>query len=925
MASQKEAFFLQFYIPSEVARDCIAILGDMGNVQFKDMNNDINSFQRAFVKEIRNYDQCERKINYLSNIIKKQNINIPKQSFDHLVKLPSVDYHQFENNIESHLSSSQLDSLIEALDNYESHIKQMSDTQDDLLKRKHELFQHRMVLQNTRRFFDVRLSLELDDGDSVFNQVRLSHDSGADSFMISDDDDNDDNNNNNNDILLESGNRNNNSNIIPTGPNELNVLGSTMNFISGIIDTDKFLILEKICWRTLRGNLYINHVPLNEPIADVNSDELSFKSIFLIFTHGDSLINKCKKIIESLDGQLYSVESDYDTYKQELNTINNKLRDLNDVLLHTEERLVVELKEIALDIERWKIAFRREISIYETLNLFNYDSTRRCLIGEGWIPIDDLPYINSALKDATDRIDMGLSTIVNVIKTNKIPPTYHKTNKFTAAFQSIIDAYGIATYQEVNPGLATIVTFPFMFAIMFGDLGHGIILFLAALTLVLKERTIGSMKNRDEIFDMAYTGRYILLLMGFFSMYTGIIYNDLFSKSMTLFKSGWKWPTNFSEGELIEGTQIGVYALGLDPAWHGTDNNLLFTNSYKMKLSILMGFIHMSYSYGFALVNYRFFKSKVDIIGNFIPGLLFMQSIFGYLTLTIIYKWCIDWVAIEKPAPSLLNMLINMFLSPGTIEEQLYPGQGPIQVILVLIALVCVPWLLLYKPLTLKKINSQKIQLGYADVATSSTSNSRFSIETVISTESNNNNNNNDDLLNSSNSINQSTPHTQSQTPATTLSTDSGLQILYDENGEEPEPFEFGDVMVHQVIHTIEFCLNCVSHTASYLRLWALSLAHNQLSAVLWEMTIQNAFVPYEQGGFIGSIEVFLLFGMWFVLTVCILVVMEGTSAMLHSLRLHWVEAMSKFFEGEGYAYEPFSFYKILTDMEAAAFEAERQ
>ena len=217
----------------------------------------------------------------------------------------------------------------------------------------------------------------------------------------------------------------------------------------------------------------------------------------------------------------------------------------------------------------------------------------------------------------------------------------------------------MARYQEANPSIFTCVTFPFLFGVMFGDIGHGLVLFGFGLVLIFSQ-----VARTNPMLKMLYPHRYLLTMMGFFATYCGFIYNDYLSMSLNLFGSCYhvKGATPGDEIPHIPGC---VYPFGLDPVWSVTSNYLNFVNSLKMKISVIIAVVHMTFGVLIKASNSLHFGKLIDFFFEFVPQIAFMLLLFGYMDFLIIYKWTIDYSADTSIAPSIITTMINMPLKLG--------------------------------------------------------------------------------------------------------------------------------------------------------------------------------------------------------------------------------------------------------------------
>nr|XP_030129612.1 V-type proton ATPase 116 kDa subunit a3 isoform X2 [Taeniopygia guttata] len=736
----EEVCLAQLFLQSASAYSCISELGERGLLEFRDLNPKVSPFQRRFVGEVRRCEEMEKTFTFLQQELRAAG-RLPA---------PCPESPRAPAAREALRVQEQSEQLAQEL-------REVSRSRSSLRDRLRDLRQHLHVLREGQRFTSLPAPLGSPPRPRALSEREPILD-----------------------------------------PSLHHHLDRKINFVAGVIHPWRVTAFERLLWRACRGYLVASFVEMPEPMEDPATGESITWVIFLISYWGEQIGQKIRKISNCFHCQVYGYPESEASRTEAITRLHGQIQELSVTLEETEKYLAEVLDKVAQVLPTWRVQVQKMKAIYLVLNQCSFDVTKKCLIAEVWCPVRDLTQVQDALRQGSYQSGSSVECFVQRVPTTESPPTLIRTNKFTAGFQSIVDAYGVASYQEVNPAPYAIITFPFIFAIMFGDVGHGLLMFLFALWMVLYEDSPRLRQGTNEIWSLA-------------------------------------------------------------------TNHLNFLNSFKMKMSVVLGIVHMGFGVMLGVFNHVHFQQRHRLVLEFLPEMIFLLALFGYLVFLIFYKWIKFSAADSRVAPSILIHFIDMFLFTSNAENlPLYPGQVPVQMVLVVLALASVPVLLLGTPLyQWCRQRAPRTPLAAGEQ------------EPLLEGQE------------AGNSVN-----------ATTEDVESG--------GHSPDAkHDFAEIFMHQAIHTIEYCLGCVSNTASYLRLWALSLAHAQLSEVLWSMVMRNGFVGLSYVGGVVLVPVFAAFA---VLTVAILLVMEGLSAFLHALRLHWVEFQNKFYVGAGYKLCPFAF-----------------
>ncbi len=225
---------------------------------------------------------------------------------------------------------------------------------------------------------------------------------------------------------------------------------------------------------------------------------------------------------------------------------------------------------------------------------------------EGWIPAE---YVKMTEQEIS-RITRGRCLV------NSWParggPTKLENPKSTGIFEKLTMGFGVPQTEEIDPTVLWLVTYPIFFGLMFGDVGHGLLVVLASSVIYLMKRRglrfdDASFQGLGGIFNLVIQGSPLLILSGFSAIIAGFLYGSFLGSE--------NW---FKELTGLNG-----------PLWFSPFENL----TRMLRVSMTIGVIHIISGLVLDLVNKARHHEWLEVLAGPATWLLFYAS-FGYQLLS---------------------------------------------------------------------------------------------------------------------------------------------------------------------------------------------------------------------------------------------------------------------------------------------------
>jgi V/A-type H+-transporting ATPase subunit I len=302
-------------------------------------------------------------------------------------------------------------------------------------------------------------------------------------------------------------------------------------------------------------------------------------------------------------------------------------------------------------------------------------STKYTHVIEGWVPNSDLKRTEDAVKAASEGYYLTTFPLSKNYEhegdERKLPPTSLKNPRLIKVFESLTKAFGIPNYHEIDPTIFWLFSFPIIFGLMFGDIGHGALLFTGGVLFhYVKKKGVKISGAFGQIVNYPLGGATLLMLCGITSIIIGFLYGEVFGSEKlysTLVQSlGFRiiWtegPTPVIKDVIEPITSRNIYWFS---PWHHPMSLL--------KYSIYIGMIQISFGLILSVINHlKNHEVKEAVVGP----MMWVWLYWSFCILILKFKWnvvmalmnfsMLETYVVFHPVIPLMFMLLLRSISHG--------------------------------------------------------------------------------------------------------------------------------------------------------------------------------------------------------------------------------------------------------------------